>query len=68
MNPLLEPLIRNLAHGTPASALPGAPVVPHGPGRSVLLRRQVGAALHGLARRVEPQETSRVETVGYRAA
>ena len=38
MNPVLDTIFRDLAHGTAASALPGAPVVPHVPGRATILR------------------------------
>ena len=61
MNPLLDTIARNLAHGTGASALPSAPVVPDTPGRASILRLQVGAALHGVARRIEPRDARRVE-------
>ena len=68
MELLLNTLVRDLAHGTAASALPGAPVVPHIPRRSTLVRRQAGAALHSLARRIEPRETHRVEDACYGTA
>ena len=68
MELLLNTLVRDLAHGNAASALPGAPVVPHTPRRSTLIRRQAGAALHGLARRVEPREAHRVEDACYGTA
>ena len=61
MNPVLDTIFRDLAHGTAASALPGAPVLSHVPGRSAILRAQLGAALHRVARRVEPQAVSRTE-------
>jgi hypothetical protein len=68
MNPVLDSIFRDLAHGTAASALPAAPVVPHVPGRSTILRGQVGAALHRVARRVEPQATRRAEAATCRTA
>ena len=68
MELLLNTLVRDLAHGTAASALPGAPVVPHIPRRSTLVRRHAGAALHGLARRIEPRETHRMEDACYGTA
>ena len=68
MNPLLDTIVRDLAHGTAASALPGAPVVPHTPARHTVLCRRAGAALHGLARRIEPRETARVEAPCYGTA
>jgi hypothetical protein len=68
MEPLLSTLVRDLAHGTGASALPDAPVVPHTPRRATILRRQAGAALHGLARRIEPREAHRVEDACYGTA
>jgi hypothetical protein len=61
MNPVLDTIFRDLAHGGAVSALPGAPVVPHVPGRGTTLRGQLGAALHRVARRVEPQATRRAE-------
>jgi len=61
MNPVLDSIFRDLAHGAAASALPAAPVVPHVLGRATVLRGQLGAALHRVARRVEPQATRRVE-------
>ena len=63
MNPVLDTIFRDLAHGTAASALPAAPVVPHVPARATNLRVQLGGALHRVARRVEPQATRRVEAV-----
>lgn len=68
MELLLNSLVRDLAHGTAASALPGAPVVPHPPQRSTLIRRQAGATLHGLARRIEPREAHRVEDTCFGTA
>ena len=68
MNPVLDSIFRDLAHGTAASALPAAPVVPHVPGRSTILRGHVGAALHRVARRVEPQATRRAEAATCRTA
>ena len=68
MNPLLDTLVRELAHGTAASALPGAPVVPDTPRRATTIRRQAGAALHRLARRIEPRETHRLEGACYGTA
>ena len=68
MELLLNTLVRDLAHGTAASALPNAPVVPHTPRRSTLIRRQAGVALHRLARRVEPREAHRVEDACYGTA
>ncbi len=68
MELLLNTLVRELAHGTAASALPGAPVVPHTPRRSTLIRRQAGATLHGLARRIEPRDAHRVEDACYGTA
>jgi hypothetical protein len=68
MNPVLDSIFRDLAHGTAASALPAAPVVPHVPRRSTILRGQVGAALHRVARRVEPQATRRAEAATCRTA
>src|SRR5688572_11671850 len=52
MNPVLNNIFRDLAHGTAVSALPGAPVVPHVPGRATILRGQLGAALHRVAGRI----------------
>ena len=68
MELLLNTLVRDLAHGTAASALPNAPVVPHTPRRSTRIRRQAGAALHRLARRVESREAHRVEDACYGTA
>lgn len=68
MNPLLDAIVRDLATGAPASALPGAPVVPHTPARSAVLRRRIGVALHGLARRIETRGADRVEAVRCGAA
>lgn len=68
MNPLLDTIIRDLAHGTGASALPGAPVVDHAPRRATTWRRQAGGALHGLARRIEPGDTHRVEAAYHGTA
>jgi hypothetical protein len=68
MELLLNTLVRDLAHGTASSALPGAPVVPHTPRRRTLIRRQAGARLHGLARRIEPRDAHRVEDACYGAA
>ncbi len=68
MEPLLSTLVRDLAHGTASSALPNAPVVPYTPGRATTLRRQVGASLHGLARRIEPRDAHRVEDACYGTA
>ena len=68
MEPLLNTLVRDLAHGTAASALPGAPVVPHTPRRATMVRRRAGSALHRLARRIEPRETHRVEGACYGTA
>ena len=68
MEPLLDTLVRDLAHGTAASALPGAPVVPYTPGRATIMRRQAGAVLHRLARRIEPREAHRVEDACYGTA
>ena len=68
MEPLLSTLVRDLAHGTAASALPGAPVVPYTPRRATVMRRQAGAALHRLARRIAPRETHRVEDACYGTA
>ena len=68
MELLLNTLVRDLAHGTAASALPGAPVVPDTPRRGTIVRRQAGAVLHRLARRVEPREAHRVEDACYGTA
>ena len=68
MNPVLDTVIRGLARGAAASALPGAPVVPHVPGRATILRGQLGAALHRVAGRVEPQATRRAEAATCRTA
>ena len=65
MNPLLDSIIHTLAHGEPTSALPWAPVVPHRTPRSAGLRRRVGTGLHGLAHRIEPQDTRTVEAAHY---
>lgn len=67
MNPLLDTIVRDLAHRTPASALPGAPVVDDTP-RAAVARRRVGAALHAVARAIEPHDARRVEPVRYRTA
>ncbi len=61
MNPVLATIFRDLAHGTAASALPGSPVVTDVPRGGAILRAQLGAALHRVARRVEPQATRRTE-------
>ncbi len=42
MNPLLDTIVRDLAHGEAASALPGAPVVPEPAPRAAALRLRVG--------------------------
>jgi hypothetical protein len=63
VNPVLDTIFRDLAHGAAASAQPAAPVVPHVPGRASILRGQLGAALHRAARRVEPSATRRAEAV-----
>ena len=68
MNPVLDTIFRDLAHGAAASALPAAPVAPHVLGRAAILRGQLGAALHGVARRVEPQATRRGEAATCRTA
>ena len=68
MNPVLDTVIRGLANGTAASALPAAPVVPHVPGRGTILRGQLGAALHRVARRIEPQGARRTEAATCRTA
>ena len=68
MNPLLDAIVKDLAHGEPASALPGAPVVADDAPRAATLRRSAGAALHALARRIEPHDTRRVEPARYRTA
>ena len=68
MNPVLDNIFRDLAHGTAASALPGAPVVAHAPRRATILRGQLGAALHRLARRIEPRGTRRAEAASCRTA
>ena len=68
MNPVLDNIFRDLAHGTATSALPGAPVVPHAPGRVTVVRRQLGAALHLVARTVEPRRTQRAEAATCRTA
>jgi hypothetical protein len=67
MNPLLHSIVIDLAHGEPASALPGAPVVDDTP-RAAAARRRVGAALHAVARAIEPNDARRVEPVRYRTA
>ena len=67
MDHLLDTLVRDLAHGAAASALPGAPVVDDTP-RTAAARRRVGAALHAVARAIEPHDTRRVEPVRYRTA
>ena len=61
MNPVLDSIFRDLAHGTAASALPAAPVVPHAPHRGTILRAQLGAVLHRGARRVGPHATHRAQ-------
>ncbi|MFL6169640.1 MAG: hypothetical protein ACJ711_08200 [Ornithinibacter sp.] len=61
MNPVLDIIFRDLAHGAAASALPAAPVVPHVPGRAALLSGRLGTALHHAARRVGPQAAHRPE-------
>lgn len=68
MNPLLDIIFRDLANGTAVSALPGAPVVRETPGRAAEPRRAVGAALHGLARRIEPRDPAGVEAACVGAA
>lgn len=68
MNPLLDLIIRDLAHGEGASALPGAPVVADETPRAATLRRRVGSGLHALARRIEPRDPRRVEAARYRTA
>lgn len=68
MNPVLDTIFRDLAHGTAASALPGAPVVPHAPGRGTILRGHLGAALHRVAGRIEPHTTRRAEAATCRTA
>ena len=68
MNPVLDTIFRDLAHGGAASALPGAPVVPHRPGRGTILRGQLGAALHRAARRIEPQAAHRAKAATCRTA
>ena len=68
MNPVLDTIFRDLARGGAASALPGAPVVSHVPGRATILRGQLGAALHRVARRVEPQAARRAERATCRTA
>ncbi len=68
MNPVLDTVIRGLANGTAASALPGAPVVPHLPGRSTIVRGQLGAGLHRVARRIEPRATRQPEVATCRTA
>lgn len=67
MNPLLDTLVRDLAHREAASALPGAPVVDDTP-RTAGARRRVGAALHALACVIEPSDSRRVERARYRTA
>ncbi len=67
MNPLLELLFRDIAHDTPRSALPGAPVLEDAP-RAAGLRSRVGSALHHLAARIEPTKPTRVEKARYRTA
>lgn len=62
MDPLLTTLVTRIAHDEPHSALPNAPVVaaaePSAYARSLTrTRARVGAALHALARRVEPTRT-----------
>lgn len=68
MNPLLDTIVRDLAHGEAASALPGAPVVPEPTPRAAALRLRVGTALHHLAQRIEPRGAHRVEAGRYRTA
>lgn len=68
MNPVLATIFRDLAHGAAASAQPGAPVVPHVPGHATILRAQLGATLHRVARRVEPRSTHRAEVATCRTA
>jgi len=68
MNPVLDNIFRDLAHGSAVSALPGAPVVPHVPGPATILRGQLGDALHRVARRIEPQATGRAEAANCRTA
>ena len=69
MNPVLATIFRDLAHGgAAASALPAAPVVPHASGRATVLRGRLGASLHRVARRVEPQATRRAEAGTCRTA
>ena len=68
MEPLLSTLVRDLAHGTAASALPSAPVVPHTPRRATIVRGLAGSALHRLARRIEPREAHRMEGACYGTA
>ena len=63
MNPLLDAIVRDLATGVPASALPGAPVVPHTPTRTAILRHRTGSALHAVARRIEPRDGDRLRAV-----
>ena len=62
MNPLLDIIVHDVAaHGTGASALPGAPVVGYVPGRAVIVRERAGAALRALASVVEPRRSRPVE-------
>ena len=62
MNPLLDIIVHDVAaRGTGASALPGAPVVGHVPGRAVVVRKRAGAALRALASVVEPLHSRPVE-------
>jgi len=68
MNPLLDRIIRDLAHGEGASALPHAPVVTETAPRAARLRLAVGATLHTLARHIEPRDARRVEAHHYRTA
>ena len=50
MNPVLDIIVRDLAHGTGASALPDAPVVAHVPGRATILRGTPEPRYRALAR------------------
>jgi hypothetical protein len=68
MEPLVNRIIVTAAHGTAFSALPNAPVVPERPALAVGLRRRTGLALHAVARRVEPRETTFVDGARYHAA
>jgi len=61
MNPVLDSIFRDLAHGAAASALPAAPVVPHVQARAAVLQGQLDALRHRVARRVQRRAPHRTE-------